>query len=54
MLAPVRCDCVLVAVGDVLPVALPFHFGVGLLCLGFKDHGRPHGCFQGLWFPGKC
>lgn len=47
-------DGVFVTADDVLQVALPFYFGVGLLCLRFKDHRRPRGCFLGLWFLGKC
>lgn len=54
MLVSISRDGVFVPADDVLRVALPFHFGVGLLCLCFKDHRRAHGCFLGLRFLGKC
>lgn len=54
VLVSICCDHVFVATGNVLCVALPFYFSVGLLGLCFKDHRGPLSCLLSLWFLGKC
>lgn len=53
VLVAVGGDHVSAARDDVLGVALPLHFSVGLLGLGFKDHGGALHRLLALWLLGK-
>lgn len=54
VLVPISCDHVSVVTGNVLWVALPFYFSVGILDLCFKDNRGPLLCLLRLRFFSKC